>query len=176
MVTVSWCRQPAAEATTIRELLSAADDAFVPPLTDASRSTISRAGDGPGPASIEGYVDDCLDRPLLGAFDAGRLVGFASLETHHDSEPLADYTPTTHVSVLVVDESARGQGIATRIYKHLLDELPDELPQSAVSTKTWSTNHAHIAILESLGFECVHRVVDDRKPGVDTVYYARRLS
>jgi len=175
MVTVRFIRQPTAEEAAIRRLLSAADEAFVPPLTDDTRGAISRPGDGPGPTSIEEYVAACLDRPLLGAFDGGQLVGFASLEPRTDGGPLADYTPTTHVSVLVVDEAYRGEGIATRCYENLLDTLPSKLPQSAISTKTWSTNRAHIAILGSLGFDCVHRVEDDREPGVDTVYYARRL-
>lgn len=173
---IRFARQLADEESAIRRLLSAADDAFVPPLTDKRRATISRAGAGCSPTSIDAYVDDCLGRPLLGAFDEGQLVGFASLESYTDSEPLADYTPTTHVSVLVVDADYRGRGIATQLYKQLLDELPVDLPQSAISTKTWHTNRAHIAILDSLGFDCVHRVEDDRSPGVDTVYYARRLS
>jgi len=175
MTTVRFVRQPTGEEAAIRRLLSAADEAFVPPLTDDTRSTISRPGDRPGPTSIEEYVDTCLDRPLLGAFDEGRLVGFASLEPQADGGPLADYTPTTHVSVLVVDEAYRGEGIATRFYKHLLDTPPTELPQSAISTKMWHTNRAHISILDALGFDCVHRVEDDREPGIDTVYYARRL-
>ena len=172
---IRFAQRPDAEESAIRRLLSAADEAFVPPLSDERRAAISRTGDGTGPTSIEAYVDDCLGRPLLGAFDEGTLVGFASLESYADSEPLADYTPTTHVSVLVVDEAYRDEGIATRFYNYLLDTPPTELPQSAISTKTWQTNRAHISILESLGFDCVHRVEDDRKPGVDTVYYARRL-
>ncbi|MFD1641086.1 GNAT family N-acetyltransferase [Halohasta litorea] len=175
MATLRVIRQPTAERDAIRRLLSAADEAFVPPLTDDARARISRPGIEPGPTSIDDYLQACLDRPLLGAFDEGQLVGFASLEPQAGSGPLADYTPTTHVSVLLVDEAYRGEGIATRFYKYLLETPPTELPQSAVSTKTWHTNRGHIAILDSLGFECVHRVKDDREPGVDTVYYARRL-
>jgi len=112
---------------------------------------------------------------MLGAFDEGQLVGFASLEPLTDGGPLAAYIPTTHVSVLVVDDDYRGEGIATRFYNYLLETPPTELPQSAISTKTWHTNRAHIAILDSLDFDCVHRVEDDREPGVDTVYYARKV-
>ena len=173
---IRYVRQPDGEESAIRRLLSAADDAFVPPLTDDSRATVSQAGGGRGSTSIDAYVDDCLDRPLLGAFDRDRLVGFASLDAYTDSDPLAAYTPTTYVSVLLVEDAYRGQGIATRIYTHLLESLPDELPQSSISTKTWQTNRAHIAVLDALGFECVHRIEDDRAPGVDTVYYARKLS
>lgn len=175
MTTVRFIHQPTAEEAAIRRLLSAADEAFVPPLTDDARATISRPGDKPGPTSIQEYLEACLGRPMVGAFDEGQLVGFASLESRTDDGPLAAYSPTTHVSVLVIDEAYRGEGIATRFYNYLLDTVPEGLPQSAISTKTWHTNRGHIAILDSLDFECVHRVEDDRAPGIDTVYYARRL-
>ena len=174
MTIVPELRQPATDEMAIRRLLIAADEAFVPPLTADSRAAISRPGDERGPTSIEDYVAACLDRPLLGAVEDGRLVGFCSFEPRTDGGPLADYTPTNHVEVLVVDEAYRNHGIATGFYRHLLSSLPPAFDQPAVSTKTWSTNEPHLAILESLSFDCVHRVVDDRKPGVDTVYYARR--
>lgn len=174
MTALRLIRTPADETPAIRRLLSRADTAFVPPLTDDARATISRPDDEPGLTSIDDYVAACLDRPMVGAVDDGQLVGFASFEPRTDSEPLAVYTPTNHVAVLVVDEAYRNRGIATAFYNQLLSSLPPDLRQPAVSTKTWSTNHPHIAILESLSFDCAHRVVDDRKPGVDTVYYARR--
>jgi ribosomal protein S18 acetylase RimI-like enzyme len=175
MATVTLIRQPVAEERAVRRLLSTADEAFVPPLTDDARATISRPGDDDGPTSIDEYVAACLDRPMVGAVDDGQLVGFASFESRTESDPLADYTPTNHVDVLVVDERYRNQGIATAFYKYLCSSLPSDLHQPAVSTKTWSTNRPHIAILEALSFDCVHRVVDDRKEGVDTVYYARQV-
>ncbi|MFW6320775.1 MAG: N-acetyltransferase family protein [Halohasta sp.] len=175
MTTVGSIRRPQDREAAIRRLLTAADEAFVPPLSAAARSEVSRYDGGDGLTSIDAYVEACLDRPLLAAVDDGQLVGFASLDAVTESEPLADYTPTTHVTVLVVDEAYRGRGIATRLYEHLLDSPPAGLPGSAVSTKTWHTNRAHISILDSLGFACVERVPDDRKPGVDTVYYAREI-
>jgi len=175
MDTVTLIRQPVAEEEAIRRLLSTADDAFVPPLTADARATISRPGDGPGPTSIEAYVEACVERPMVGAFEDGQLVGFASFEARTDSEPLADHTPTNHVEVLVVDESYRNTGLATAFYKHLISSLPPDLHQPAVSTKTWSTNRPHIAVLESLSFDCIHRIDNDRGPGIDTVYYARQL-
>ena len=173
MTNVTRVDRPAEHAGGVRRLLAAADDEFVPPLTASARRGVSRPGGTPGPTSIEGYLADCLDGPLLGAVDAGQLVGFAALKTVTDADVLGTYAPSAHVGVLVVDPSYRGEGIATRLYEHLLDSPPAALPQSAVSTKTWHTNRAHITILESLGFDCVERIPDDRKPGVDTVYYAR---
>ena len=173
MIVVQRIDRPAEHAGDVRRLLAATDEEFVPPLTAPARRGVSRTGGTAGPTSIEGYLADCLDGPLLGAVDDGRLVGFAALRAVTDADVLGAYAPSTHVGVLVVDPSYRGEGIATRLYEHLLDSPPAELPQSAVSTKTWHTNSAHISVLESLGFDCVERIPDDRKPGVDTVYYAR---
>lgn len=175
MVTVQYSSQPTTHRAAVRRLLAAANDSFVPPLTAPERAGMSRASGQPGPTDIEDYVDACVERPMIGALDDGRLVGFASFEPMVDSEPLADYTPTNHLTVLVVDEAFRNQGIATEFYRYLFESLPAEHHQSAVSTKTWSTNKAHLAVLDALDFECVHRVSDDRGPGVDTVYYARRV-
>lgn len=173
MTVVTRIDRPAAYTEDVRRLLVATDEEFVPPLTAAARRGVSRTGGDEGPTSIEGYLADCLDGPLLGAVDDGKLVGFAALREVTDAEVLGAYAPSTHVEVLVVDPSHRGAGIATRLYEFLLDSPPTELPVSAVSTKTWHTNRAHLTILESLGFDCVERIPDDRKPGVDTVYYAR---
>jgi len=173
MTVVRRLDRPAAYAAEVRRLLAAADDEFVPPLTAPARRGVSRTGGAAGPTSIDGYLADCLDGPLLGAVDDGRLVGFAALREVTDGDVLGAYAPSTHVSVLVVAPASRGRGIATRLYDHLLDAPPAGLPDSAVSTKTWHTNRAHIAILESRGFDCIERLADDRKPGVDTVYYAR---
>lgn len=163
------------ERSAIRRLLAEADDSFVPPLTGAARTAVTRSDDEGGQTDLDGYVARCVSRPMVGAFDGEDLVGFSSFHEIASSDALADYVPTNHVSILVVDERYRDRGIATRLYRHLLEALPPALARSAVSTKTWSTNHAHIAVLERLSFTCAERIPDDRGPGVDTVYYARRV-
>ncbi|OVE84837.1 GNAT family N-acetyltransferase [Natronolimnobius baerhuensis] len=164
------------EQAAIRQLLVDADESFVPPLTGANRATVSRSDDEGGSTDIDGYVDRCVSRPLLGAFDGDDLVGFSSFHELTTADALEGYTPATHVEILIVDEGFRNRGIATRLYRALLEEnVPASHRHPYVATKTWSTNHAHIAILEELSFECVERLPDDRKPGVDTVYYARHV-
>ncbi len=176
MTSVRLVRTPNEYADQIRTLLVAGDDAFVPPLTASERSTVSQSVDGnEGPTDIDGYVDRCLSRPMIAAFDDDRLCGFMSFGRLADSDVLDAYTPTNYVAVLLIDEAYRNKGIATRLYDFLLNALPSDLQAPSLSTKTWSTNHAHLAILERLSFECVSRIVDDRAPGIDTVYYARKL-
>lgn len=162
------------ERSAIQRLLADADESFVPPLTGTERTAVSRSADEGGATDIEGYVDRCVSRPMIGAFDDGDLVGFGSFEEIESADALEGYTPTNHVEILIVDERYRDRGIGTRLYRSLLDDLPPSVARPHVSTKTWSTNRAHVAILERLGFACVERIPDDRGPGVDTVYYARR--
>jgi len=169
---VRWVRDNGRYRDTVERLLVDADTTFVPPLTSVARDGISRSGDETGRASIEGYVDRCLRRPLIGAFVDGSLVGFASVQPIDESAPLDGYTPANHVSILIVAEPYRNRGIATAVYRQLLTDPPDAHRRPYVSTKTWSTNHAHVAVLDKLGFERVDRIRDDRGEAIDTVYYA----
>ncbi len=176
MVSVRLLRTPHEYEDRIRALLAAGDDAFVPPLTASERATVSQSGDGDeGPTDIDGYVDRCLSRPMIAAFEGDRLCGFMSFDRLTNSDVLDAYTPTNYIAVLLIDEAYRNNGIATQLYDVLLNSLPSDLQAPSLSTKTWSTNHAHIAILERLSFTCVSRIADDRAPGIDTVYYARKL-
>lgn len=112
---------------------------------------------------------------MVGAFGQTSLIGFASFHAIEQSSHLQGYLPTNHVSIIAVDPERQGSGIGSRIYECLLSDLPSRYTQPHVSTKTWETNHDHIAILDGFGFDCVTRIEDDRGPGIDTVYYARSV-
>ncbi|MFB6109037.1 MAG: GNAT family N-acetyltransferase [Haloplanus sp.] len=157
---------------SVADLLADFDDAFVPPLTGSDRDAVARSSDEHGPATLGGYVERCLDRPMLGAFDGDDLVGFCSFHPVVRSRYLDGYTPANHVSILLVRRPYRNRGVATRFYRRLLTDLDSALRRPYVTTKTWSTNHAHLRVLDKHGFDCVARVEDDRGDGVDTVYYA----
>jgi len=159
----------------VTRLLEHVDEEFVPALTSGARSAVSRAPGEAGATDIQGYVERCLDRPMIGVFDEDRLVGFCSFKRLEDANALSAFTPTNHVEIIAVDESHRGRGLATRMYRTLLSDLPSAWRAPSVSTKTWDTNAAHIAVLENLGFEEVARIPDDRGAGVDTLYFARRV-
>lgn len=42
-----------------------------------------------------------------------------------------------------------------------------------IFTRTWSTNFAHIKILQAFGFETVKVLKNDRGSGIDTVYFKK---
>ncbi|MFB6303194.1 MAG: hypothetical protein ABEH78_10085 [Haloferacaceae archaeon] len=58
----------------VERLLAATADSFVPPLTDAERAPVTRGNDERGRTDLAGYVDRCLRRPMVGAFDDDALV------------------------------------------------------------------------------------------------------
>lgn len=174
MATVRFVRDRARHAGAVERLLAAADDEFVPSLTGSRRAGVSRSGEESGAGTLADYVDRCLERPMVGAFDGDDLVGFSSFHPLERAAALDGYTPTNHVSILIVDSAYRGRGIARSTYRHLLTALPADRRRPHVSTKTWSTNHAHLHVLDTLEFACVERIPDDRGAGVDTVYYARQ--
>lgn len=175
MATVQFIRNRDQYEPSIRRLLEAVGEEFVPPLTDSARSELSRAGQTGGRTDIDRYVERCLDRPMVGVTKDGTLKGLLSFEPLSDSDALGEYTPTNHVERFAVDPDFRGRGIGTEMYRVFINDLPADYQQPFASTETWETNDAHIAILEDFGFELVHRVPDDRGPGLDTVYYARSL-
>jgi len=162
--------------TDIRHLLRTVDDEFVPPLTDDSRSSMDRSAAEGGHTDIDGYVKRCLNRPLICAVADDRVLGFLSFEQISESKFLDGYTPSNHVEIIAVEPESRGQGIASAMYEYLFNELPAEWVQPYVTTKTWEHNDAHIAILDRLGFDLVHRIPDDRSSDINTVYFARRVS
>lgn len=175
MTEVSFHPSPTGFEAGIGRLVEIADDEFVPPLTGRGRADVTRSGSETGGGTVETYVERCVDRPLVAATDGDRLVGMLSFRQMDEADALDGYTPTNHVSIVIVEPEYRGRGIARDLYTVLIDELPSAYRQPNLSTKTWSTNDGHISLLESLGFECVTRVEDDRGEGVDTVYYARAL-
>lgn len=175
MVSVTYLTEPRQHYSAIREILSLVDDEFVPPLTDASRGEVTKLDAAQGGYDIEGYVERCLKRPLIGAVSEETVVGLLSFQHIEYASTIDPYTPSNHVEILAVRPSFRGNGVATAMYRFLLEKLPPAVAQPHVSTKTWDSNTAHIGILERLGFELVHRLPDDRAPGVATVFYARSI-
>ena len=175
MVTVTIADDPAPYKEGIRRLFDESDEEFVPALTSENRTGVSRSDGEEWFTSIEEYVRAALDGRLVVAVDDGTVVGVLIFKRIDDMGDLREYTPTDYVTELVVGSEHRGQGVGTSMYELLIEDSAADDGCASVSTKTWSTNHAHLSILDSLGFECVKRIPDDRGEGIDTVYYARRV-
>jgi len=171
--------RPPGELTRVEQddvwgLLKEVDREFVPPLSSRNSTTsanlLPAAPAAPGPQS---YFEEVLGQLILLASANGEPVGFMSCIPAHHHALVVNQSPCTYRSTLAVTASARRLGVARHLYGALLS-LPDRYASPWVATRTWSTNFGHRDLLASLGFQEVVNLPDDRGPGIDTVYYARK--
>jgi len=154
------------------EILSANDTAFVPPLSQRTKTTQTDLKGTGEKGSIRPYFDGMMQQNVLAMFHEGQLIGFVSYIDNLTSEVIGpENLPNIYLSTLVVSPGARGMGATRKAYAHLfLERYPDR----NVFTRTWSTNAAHIKILNGFGFEELKRIPNDRGEGIDTVYYCKK--
>ena len=152
------------------EILTQNDTAFVPPLSSRTGTTQTAFENKTNPAGVVDYLNQMLTQQILGVFLEKKLVGFVSYMEDRIT-PEFSMLPNLYISTLVLQPETRGMGITKKLYEHLFYEL---YPESSIYTRTWSTNIAHIKILQSFGFAELKRIPNDRGMGIDTVYYAKQ--
>ena len=153
---------------TLLEILTQNDTAFVPPLSSRTGTTQTAFQENGTTSGIGDYLSQMLTQRIVGVFLKGTLVGFVSyIENRED---VAFALPNLYISTLVLQPETRGMGITKKLYTHLFETL---YPERNIYTRTWSTNFAHIKILQSFGFQEWKRIPNDRGAGIDTVYYAK---
>ena len=156
----------------LRDMLCWADEQFVPPLSARHSSTQADLSPAEAQAgAVDDYLHAMLDQQFLVALDGNKLAGFMSFRLDHPCE-YVEGKMCTYVSTIIVDGQWRGQHLTEHMYDALF-VLP-QVRGTIVATRTWSENHAHLTILARQGFDLVKTLPDDRGPGVDTVYYAKR--
>lgn len=172
VVTIALERDATRHAPAIRNLLERTDHEFHPPLSHRDGPT-QTSDLTPGAAgSLDEYLQDLLGQPVLLVVEGSNLVGLLAFKPGYETSELAGYTPATYVSTLVVDPDSRRQGLARRLYHALFEGVPADTLDAFVTTRTWSENEGHLALLDELGFERITTLPDDRGDGIDTVYYA----
>lgn len=156
------------------QILCDYDDAFVPPLSgrrDTSQQDLLHPHDAPRPTA---YFQVLRQQAFLLAMDGDTVAGFFSFTPGKRVEALeeaANGQPVCYISTIVVRREYRGQQITRRFYQQLL-ALP-QVTDQFFATRTWSTNTAHLKVLEQMGFSLCRREEDARGDGIDTVYYCR---
>lgn len=155
----------------IFKVLTANEDEFVPRLS--ARSSVTQKDFCSSEFSVKGLVDyfwDIMKQPAIVALYNGKVVGFMSYRRNqHNTDIPVTMCENAYVTTVIIDKKMRGKGIARKFYKLLFDLSPERF----VYTRTWSTNIAHISLLESMGFDNIHTITDDRGKGIDTVYYGK---
>ena len=152
----------------IRQLLVLADKEFIPPLSDRSSTTQASLSYSGAAGSIDAYYTAMQAQPVIIAREDGKTAGFMAFRFDHTCQQIS-IIPNLYASTCVVHPEHRGKGLMRKFY----EELFTRFPQRSVFTRTWSTNAAHLHVLEKLGFcECA-RLKDHRGEGLDTVYFCR---
>ncbi len=156
------------------ELLVSSDKEFVPPLSARGSTRQKELGPGavPGTDVPKAYFEDIKKQSMIVAVEdaqSNRVLGFLSY--------IEDFTlpflyegreiSVNYVSTIIVNPAFRNMGITGEMYEKLIGK---KVP---VATRTWSTNHAHIHILERLHFKSVHVIKNDRGAGIDTCYFMK---
>jgi ribosomal protein S18 acetylase RimI-like enzyme len=77
-----------------------------------------------------------------------------------------------YLCCIMVNERHQGKGIGTSLLKNLLDKTE----QTDMSVTTWSTNNKSRSLFNKFNFDLVERVKDERKNGIDGLYYKKRVS
>jgi len=158
----------------IFKMLSDGDREFVPPLSSRSSTTQKNLSFSCGTLNTDGvkmYFDGMMSQIILGCIEDGKLLGFVSLRENYTCDNINENTfPNIYISTLIVSPEARGMGLTKKMYTHLFDTI---YADRNVFTRTWSTNGAHIAILEKFGFVNTVCIENDRGQGIDTVYFAK---
>lgn len=166
---------PEAVRADVWALVCEADDAFWPPLRARTPEQGLSVGAGEVlDAKPDAYWASIQSHALITAEDNGQVLGMMSVARDKRLEAL-ELTVTAYLSTLIVAESARGRGLARRLYGRLFELAQNWSQTPNVATRTWSTNAAHLPLISQLGFEERLRLKDDRGVGIDTVYFVKPL-
>lgn len=156
-------------------LLKQCDHEFVPPLSQRTSTTQQTLDNSSSPreAAPDSYFQVLQEQSVILCISQDSLLGFMSFRKKHVCEDVPNDLPTIYVTTVIVDPQHRGKGLTEAMYKQLLTVA--QAHSSSVSTRTWSTNHAHIKILSRMGFYELLRLQNGRGPGIDTVYYRKDI-
>ncbi len=153
---------PSTRFDDVYRALEITDEDFHPPLSSRG------GGEGmQGSGGLEAYVKDALGDGLLLAEEEETAAGV--LLYHEDRDVGYSFEAVTYVDTIAVHPRRRGRGVGRRLYEKLF-----EVAFPPYATRTWGSNHRHLKLLDSLGFEEAHRIEGHREGDVDTVYLVRR--
>ncbi|MBO7149976.1 MAG: hypothetical protein J6V71_03675 [Clostridia bacterium] len=156
---------------TIIDAMKESDNDFVPPLSARSSTTQKNLlGGGSSEQGLLSYCNEMLLQIVLGAFEEDELIGFVSFKENYVNDVILDCDcPNIYLSTLILKKQARGKHLTQRMYDYLFNTL---YADRSIFTRTWSTNGAHLRILEKFNFNLIKTIPNDRGSGIDTVYFA----
>jgi len=159
-------------------ILKEVDAEFVPPLSSRNSPrdvTLYNSSKVVNDCEPTRYFKEMLKQRTIVVKINGKVAGFLSYRENY-LVPEIKEARAAYVSTIAISRRYRGKGLAKSLYKFLIERVSQnpENPHS-ISTRTWSTNQAHINLILNLGFCLVASVKDGRGKGIDTVVYALDL-
>ena len=154
----------------IWQLLNEADCEFVPPLSARKGTTQKNLIDVEEGKVPTEYFEGLMQQSFILCISDSHVVGFMSFIKDHELKLYGDNSIVCdYIYTIIVNKSFRNKGYTTGMYKKLFDGRSEK----NYATRTWSTNRAHLHVLDKIGFELVYIIKDDRGNGIDTVYYVK---
>lgn len=157
----------------IYSILKAVDKEFVPPLSvrNSTRQNSFTSNENQKNDEPWVYYEAMIEQKFILALEGKKVIGFLSyIPNYSVSYPVKkEEIDADYISTIAVASEYRNKGITREMYKTFLSTSKAKI----VATRTWSLNHAHIHILESIGFELAETIPNDRGEGIDTVYYQK---
>ena len=178
MYTTEYLGTPARQddLQAIFDLLCACDQDFVPPLSRRT-SSFQKGFDAPlGQDRPYAYFEAMKSQRFAVARDAsGRMVAFLTFRPRYTCPELARFGESNYMTTACVYPEHRGQGLVSRLYDIVEYGLPEDQRTDYVTTRTWSTNAIQVHAFGKRGYGIAAVLKDDRGPGVDTLYYAKKV-
>jgi len=160
----------------IRALLKFCDNEFIPSLSSRSSTHQTSFTQENKQNCIDTYVNELISQIVLLVYEDSKFAGFLSFINGFSYEEIPDIASSNYITTICISHEHRNQRILNALYEFLIHKLPQKLVCPYISTRTWSTNIFHIRVLKKLDFGEVFRLSNHRGIGIDTVYYAKKMS
>lgn len=141
-------------------------------LTDSGEKLFGREG-------IVRYYDSLCDELVVVKDEdqnivACRFVQFDE-EDEYFRERVDDYATGLNLTFALVDLNHRGNGLWGRMLKCVEERIFPRYDVDRMYLATATTNNAMQSAAIKEGFQCINTISDDRKDGVGTYIYMKRL-
>lgn len=165
------------EKNEIWDILCECDEEFYPPLS-ARNSSVQKdlkSGGSAGEKPTVYFKEMIGQEFILAIDDNGGIAGYMTFKKGYTCDALAEFGESLYITTICVRKSFRRQHIMKALYECMETEVCTACGCPRISTRTWAQNEAHMNGLVQRGYQLISRLPDDRGPGVDTVYYGRRI-
>lgn len=145
-------------------LLKKCSKEFIPPLE--CRNSPTQINFSATKTNSNSYFSEVLKCHFILAFDGLQVIGLVGfIDNYKISDALA-----TYISIIAVASEYRKQGVAKTLLTKLLFDFQN-CHHGRIVVRSWSSNNASQALLESLGFTKFKTIKNHRAGGIDTIYY-----